>query len=359
MKYMSHLNHEKNKGKELIQKIASVLPVILCFMFLISGCGKDARESEIKELSKKYSVPDEKQLIIWTSHKEEVYLPIIREFEVRTGIWVELRTGGTAELMDKVEAGIENGECDIMFGGGAESYEARKDLFIPYSSSENEKLNQAYLSRENLWTPFTELPIVFVYNPKLVSVTDAPKSWHDLFLNKWKGLIAFADMEVSGTSYTIISTMEQLFSEKPESLIPAFYDQLNGKILESSGDILPSVESGRYLIGITLEETAKKYIEGGHDIAMIYPSDGTCAIPDACAIVKNAPHSYNAGKFIDFIVSQDTQKFAMEEFQRRPVRTDVELMKEYGRIDLMDFDIKKSASEEKEAMGIWREVTKK
>ena len=139
-------------------------------------------------------------------------------------------------------------------------------------------------------------------------------------------------------------------------LIPRFYEQLNGNILESSGDILPSVESGKNLVGITLEETAKKYIDSGHDIAMIYPSDGTSAIPDACAIVKNAPHSYNAGKFIDFIVSLDTQKFAMEEFHRRPVRTDVEYRSEYGRIDLMDFDIRKSAVEEKEAMEIWREV---
>lgn len=347
----------KTKKGKTYKKGISALSLFMVCLILLTGCGKDARESEIEQLSKKYSVPEEKQLVICTSHKEEVYLPIIREFEVRTGIWVEINAGGTAEMMDKIEAGLNEGEYDIMFGGGAESYESRKDLFVPYSSSESMNLNRAYLSQENLWTPFTELPIVFVYNPKLVSVTDAPKSWRDLFLNKWKGLIAFADMEVSGTSYTILSTMEQLFDEEPETLIPRFYEQLNGNILESSGDILPSVESGKNLVGITLEETAKKYIDSGHDIAMIYPSDGTSAIPDACAIVKNAPHSYNAGKFIDFIVSLDTQKFAMEEFHRRPVRTDVEYQSEYGRIDLMDFDIRKSAVEEKEAMEIWREVT--
>lgn len=335
----------------------SVFIAFMSLAFVISGCGRDAREAEIEQLSRKYSVPEDKQLVICTSHKEEVYLPIIREFEVRTGIWVEINAGGTAEMLDKIEDSLSEGKYDIMFGGGAESYESRKELFIPYSSSEDSYLNKSYLSEENLWTPFTELPIVFVYNPKLVSVTDAPKSWRDLFQKKWKGLIAFADMEVSGTSYTILSTMEQLFDEKPEELIPGFYEQLDGKLLDSSGDILPSVESGKYLVGITLEETAKKFIDSGHDIAMIYPSDGTCAIPDACGIVRNAPHSFNAGKFIDFIVSLDTQKFAMEEFHRRPVRTDVELLREYGRIDLMDFDIKKSAKEEKEAMEIWREVT--
>lgn len=36
--------------------------------------------------------------MVYTSHKEEVYWPIIKEFEERTGIWVEVVSGGTNEL---------------------------------------------------------------------------------------------------------------------------------------------------------------------------------------------------------------------------------------------------------------------
>ena len=34
-------------------------------------------------------VSAEKRLTVYTSHKQEVYAPIIKEFEERTGIWVE------------------------------------------------------------------------------------------------------------------------------------------------------------------------------------------------------------------------------------------------------------------------------
>ena len=321
-------------------------------MLLLLSCGKSPRQNEIETISQKYSVPEEGRLIVYTSHKEEVYLPIIQEFENRTGIWVELHAGGTAEMFSKVQEASENGECDIMFGGGVESYEAQKDLFLPYETDQISKLDPVYVDEDNYWTPFTELPIVFVYNKKLVSYSELPTRWSELFDDKWKGRIAFADPNNSGTSYTIISTMEQIFSEDAKSLVPRFYSMLDERVLKSSGDIIPQVSAGNYLIGITLEETARKAIDQGYDIAMIYPEDGTSAVPDGCAMLKNAPHSYNAGKFIDFVVGYDTQKYAMNNFFRRSVRTDLNRSANAG-IHLISFDIKKSAEEEKEVFSLW------
>ncbi len=345
------------KGKNVKKIISIILAVSLTL--LLSACASVNRRKAIEEISEKYKVSDDKQLIVYTSHKEEVYLPIIREFENSTGIWVDIHAGGTAQMMQKAEEAAENGQCDVMFGGGVESYEAHSDLFIPYETGQKSSLDSADISEDGIWTAFTELPIVFIYNNKLVSDSEAPRKWADLFDSKWKGSIAFADMNNSGTSYTIISTMEQLFNEQKESLLPRFYSQLDGKVLSSSGEIIPKVSNGDFLIGITLEETAKKYMDLGYNIAMAHPEDGTSAVPDGCAILKNAPHSYNAGVFIDFVVSYNTQKFIMENFYRRPVRTDIPLNKNYGYIKVLPFDIKKSAFEEDAVFEIWNDLTGK
>lgn len=326
-------------------------------MLLLSSCANSERQKAVEYISEKYTVPSENQLIVYTSHKEEVYLPIIREFENRTGIWVEIHAGGTAEMLEQARLASEKGQCDIMFGGGIESYEASKDLFLPYRALDREKLDSNYVSEGNYYTPFTELPIVFIYNSKLVDTKDAPRTWSDLFNSKWKGKIAFADLWNSGTSYTIVSTMEQLFDEPADSLLPRFYEQLEGRVLGSSGQVIPKVSDGSFLVGITLEETAKKYMNAGYDISMIYPQDGTSAVPDGCAMVKNAPHSYNAGLFIDFVVSADTQNYAMEKFYRRPVRGDIQLQKSYGRIKQIEFDIERSAREEPEVFSLWDQLT--
>ena len=181
-----------------------LLFLVMCLMF--SGCAGNSRQKEIGEISQKYGVSSERQLVVYTSHKEEVYLPIIREFENRTGIWVEVHAGGTNELLAQIKKSAGEGEnaCDIMFGGGVEAYEANRDLFLPYVSGADDNIAEAFRSSDNYWTPFTELPIVLVYNNKLVSEEEAPKSWADLSDARWKGRIAFADPTHSGSSYTIL-----------------------------------------------------------------------------------------------------------------------------------------------------------
>ena len=325
-------------------------------MLLLSACRQTERNALISDISEKYSVPNDKQLIVYTSHKEEVYLPIIREFENRTGIWVEIHAGGTTEMFKQVRTAAEEGACDIMFGGGIESFEAGRDMFLPYEVSDKESLDSNYLSDGNSWTPFTELPLVFIYNNKLVPESEAPATWAELIDSKWRGQIAFADLHSSGTSYTILSTISQMSNKPLKDSMEAFLNNLDGRVLTSSGQIIEQVSDGSFLMGITLEETAKKAIQAGYDISMVYPADGTSAVPDGVAMVKNAPHSYNAGLFIDFVTGYDTQAYAMDEFLRRPIRTDIILPEGYSAIDQIEFDIEKSAAEEEEIFNLWDEI---
>lgn len=77
--------------------------------------------------------PGEAQrLVVYTSHKEEVYTPIIREFEERTGIWVDVVSGGTNELLQRIQQEADAPKADVMFGGGVESLESYQDCFSPY-----------------------------------------------------------------------------------------------------------------------------------------------------------------------------------------------------------------------------------
>ena len=334
-----------------------IISLMVCALLVfVTACGKSEREQQVETLSGEYAVSKENQLIVYTSHKEEVYLPIIREFESRTGIWVDVHAGGTAEMMQAAKDASKDGQCDIMFGGGVESYEASEDYFLPYQTAEEASLDANFIDRDYYWTPFTQLPIVFVYNRNLVNPSSAPRIWEDLFQEGWKGKIAFADMEKSGTSYTIISTMAQLFDEEPEDVLVRFYKQLDGNILSSSGDVITEVSNGNCLIGITLEETALKAIDAGSNIVMVIPNDGTSAVPDGIAMLKNAPHSYNAGKFIDFVVGHDTQSYAMTQFNRRSVRLDVKLTPKFDEITLIDFDIAKSAEDEEKVLDKWRSL---
>lgn len=315
------------------------------------GCtGKIGYETEFAKADQN------KKLVIYTSHKKDVYEPIIREFEERTGIWVQLETGGTTELLERIKKEDGSHACDIMFGGGVESYEVYRDVFEPYRSSQSEMLNDHYLSEKGSWTVFTELPIVLIYNNKLVEKEQAPRGWEDLFEEQWRGRIGFADPRKSGSSCTMLATMIQVLDMGEKETLETFANALAGRMSESSGAVLDEVASGSLLAGITLEETAKKYIEKGADLSIVYPEEGTSAVPDGCAIVKGAPHRDNAVLFLEFIVSQDVQRLAVEKLYRRTVRTDIPQETSEQEEVIADFDLEWAVLHQEEILDQWSEL---
>ena len=136
------------------------LMALLLLTLLLAGCAGQSGQP-----APAYAPGEENRLVIYTSHKEEVYAPIVKEFEERTGIWVQLVTGGTTELLERIAAG--DTDCDLMFGGGVDSLCAYADCFAPYVSPRMEQVAERYAG-DATCTPFSSLPLVLIYNPKLV-----------------------------------------------------------------------------------------------------------------------------------------------------------------------------------------------
>lgn len=321
---------------------------LLCLlaMLLMAGCtGLGAQKTGA------FAPDDKNRLVICTSHKKEVYEPIIREFEQRTGIWVELETGGTTALLSRIAAGEIS--CDLMLGGGIDSLQAYSDCFSEYVSPNAEGVLPAYRSADGSYSPFSALPIVLIYNTKLVRV-NPPTGWESLIDEAWKGKIAFADPEVSGSSYTSLCTMIQAIGGDSGELLKAFSDNLDGRLLADSGDVVSAVADGRCYIGVTLEETALKAIASGYDMAIVYPSEGTSALPDGAAVIDGCEHRENAEMFIDFLLCQDMQEFLQDKLYRRSVcKTDMPAMAE---LELIDYDLEWASGTREELMSRWDEL---
>ena len=106
------------------KQFAALLLAAVC---VLSGCaGKTAGVPPAA------APAEDERLVIYTSHKEEVWRPIVREFEERTGIWVDVVTGGSNELLERIKWEADAPGADVMFGGGVESLEAYSEYFTPY-----------------------------------------------------------------------------------------------------------------------------------------------------------------------------------------------------------------------------------
>lgn len=322
---------------------------LLCAILLLSGCGV-VREQDYAAFAPEKS----KRLNVFTSHKAEVYEPIIREFEQRTGIWVDVTTDGTETLLERIAAGDSG--CDLMLGGGADSLSAFGDYFQSYAGTEEEYIEAKFLDGSDRWSPFSALPVVLVYNPVLVRV-NPPEGWESLLDEAWKGKIALADPRVSGSGYTAVCTLLQALGGRERETLARLIENLDGTLMPDSGDVIGRISEGKSYLGVTLEETALKAIAAGYDIAIVYPKEGTSALPDGAAIVKGCSHPENAALFIDFIQGKDVQSRLAEHFCRRSVRSDVNLPAHMPEnVKLIDYDMEQAGAGKTALLALWTEL---
>ncbi len=326
----------------------NALPLLLAALLaVLTACGAEEPDAAA------CAPPEERRLVIYTSHKEEVYWPIVQEFEERTGIWVDVTAGGTNELLERIREEADSPAADVMFGGGVESLESYRDCFTPYICGAAEDIQERFRSPDGLWTPFSALPVVLVYNTKLVP-EGRITGWGDLLSPELRGRVAFADPAVSGSSFTALVTMLEAVGGEEDETLRRFAENLDGRQLEGSGDVVRSVAGGADLAGVTLEETALKRMAAGDNIALVYPADGSSCVPDGSALIRGAAHGDNARRFLDFTVSREVQRLLEEQFCRRSVRGDTEpSLTPLEDLPLADYDVARASARRDAVLMSW------
>lgn len=317
--------------------------MILSLCVLLTACGSSGAQTD-------YAPEEENRLVIYTSHKEQVYRPLIREFEERTGIWAEVVTGGTNELLERIGREKAAPKADIMFGGGVESLESCRDLFESIRCGALEEVSDSFRKPGDTWVPFSALPVVLVYNTKLVDPASLT-GWENLLQPTFRGRIAFADPTKSGSSFTALVTAVNACGE---DFMQEFAGSLERKLLDSSGEVLGAVADGLCLVGVTLEETALQRIAAGDNIAMVYPGEGTSCVPDGTAVVLGARHRENAVRFLEFTLSREVQQLLDSRFYRRSVLEEIpSTLRPLAQIPLVDYDAQWAASHREETLEEW------
>lgn len=332
------------------KKTLALILSSLVAVSIFSGCS--GKQDEQKPAEQKES----KSLVLYSPNQPELTNKMVNMFKEKTGVEVQVITGGTGELLKRVQSEKDNPQGDIFWAGGAESLEAYKNFFAPYKSKEAGNIPEEYQAKDNSWGGFAALPMVIVYNKKMVPADKVPKGWNDLLKPEWKGKISFTDPNKSGSSYTQMITMFHAMGGW--DFVQKFAAQLDGKVESSSTHVVKKVSDGELPIGITLEDNAYRYMVNGSDVAIVYPEEGTSAVPDGMAIIKGAKNKANAQKFVDFLQSKEAQEIVVKDLMRRSVRKDVESpkdLKPLKDIKMVNYDFDMAANKKNENLNKWKE----
>ena len=293
-------------------------------------------------------------VVVYSPHEADPLNAGVNLFmEKYPNVKVEVVAAGTGELCNRIAAESANPIADVMWGGGADSLAAFKDYFEPYVCANDEFIGEAYKDPDDKWIGESPLPLVIFFNKDMIQKDGltTPETWEDLTKPEWKGKIAYCLPSKSGSAFTQLCTMILSHGGKETKtgweFIKKLYDNLDGKIVDSSGKCHKMVADGEFYVGLTLEKSAVQYKDDS-SVGFVYPQDGTSAVPDGVALVKGAPNEENAKLFIDFVTSKECQTEQSQNWGRRPVRSDMEVGEGMAKLEdlvLVDYDFDWAANE--------------
>ncbi len=328
----------KTKKRVLTIPLSGVLLIALFLLIKLPGL------SLLKQKQ-----PEEHTLKIYSPLNERIIIPIIKEFQESTGILVEYTSAGTLDLLNALEEKGDRYLMDIMWGGSKDYLNIYKDLFEPVYFGADYTLG------------YNLLPIVLIYNKKLVSEDEVCRRWSEILDPKWEGRLALADPEGSGSAYIALSFLLEMDMKEDHNWKDAakLLHNVEGKMLAKSSEVYEGVAAGDFAIGITMEEAAINFIHQGKDIEIIYLEEGTPVINDSIALMKDAKNKENAKIFIDFVLSRKVQAYMVDRFYLRSVRKDVKVPDGLSSMDKLNiFDTSNLSTFDKKELILkkWRQM---
>ena len=225
------------------------------------------------------------------------------------GIKVEAHRTGSQRVLQRVmqelQANIKNADIVHTSDAGHFVLLKEKNLLMKYTPAGVEKFPSGFKDKDGYYYGLRASLSAIAFNPKVISPTEAPKTWKDLLDPKWRGKLVTAHPNYSGIIAThILALVDQYGWDYFKQLA-----QNKLMLVQSANDPAQVVASGERPIAVNGAEyffyqTQKK----GNPIQIVYPKEGVPLIVSPTAITSFAPHPNAAKLFTDFTFTKEVQQ---------------------------------------------------
>tara|TARA_B110000503_G_scaffold41152_1_gene67710 strand:- start:388 stop:1389 length:1002 start_codon:yes stop_codon:yes gene_type:complete len=279
----------------------------------VSGCSAEA------------ALSDKSSITVYAGRSEELIQPMVDQFTLETGIEVEVRYAGSAELAAQLLEEGQNSPADIFFAqdAGALGAVAKAGLLTKLPDEILGLVPPQYSAADGSWVGVSGRVRTFVYNSD--KVANVPSSVFDLAEPEWKGRIAIAPTNASFQAF--VTAMRVLHGEeKTLEWLRAMKN--NAVIYEKNSAILEAVESkivdaglinhyywfamGREIGFDKLTSRLGRF--EARDVGNLINAAGVGIVSDSNA----------ARSFVEYLLSQTGQQYFVDQTSEYPLISGIE-----------------------------------
>jgi iron(III) transport system substrate-binding protein len=298
-------------------------------------------------------------LTVYCSVQEEWCQLMVNEFQKATGISVAMTRKSSGETYAQVKAESANPQGDIWWGGTGDPHlqAAEEDLTVAYESTMMSELRDWAVSQHKTANGKTVGiylgALGFGYNTDLLKERGAPEPacWADLAKPEYEGEVQIANPNSSGTAYTFVATLVQLWGEDEAFEFLKAMDKNVNQYTKSGAAPAQATARGETMIGIAFQhDLVTPVITSQAPMVAVSPCEGTGFEIGSMSIIKGARNMDNAKKWYDWALSADAQKLAAQaNSYQLPSNSNAPLPEgapDVATIKLIDYDFAKYGSSE-------------
>jgi len=218
---------------------------------------------------------------------------------------------GSGSIIARILAERESPQADIIFDMPATGLITlvEEGLVEPYAPANLADLDPRLVDDKNPpdWFAFSGYATLICYNyiEGEKKGIPAPKTWEDLADPIYKGEITYANPTASGTGMMFVAGMLGMLGEEEGwAYLDALHDNIAFYTL-SGRKPCTLAGGGEYVVGITLESSVIREINGGAPVEPIVPAEGMFWEIAATAMVKSTQHPEAARTFLDWASSRE------------------------------------------------------
>lgn len=266
---------------------------------------------------------DEQTLTVYSGRSETLVQPVIDQFTDATGIAVEVKYGGTAELAATLLEEGDRTPADVFYAQDPGGIGSAEPLLSELDSATLARVPEWARSPDGLWAGVSGRARVLVYNPERVSESELPDTLEGLTDPKWRGRLGWAP--TNGSFLTMVTGMRAVWGEERtrawiEGMVAnetAVYPKNTPQVAAAAaGEIDIGLVNHYYLYRFVAEEgedfAARNYhLPGG--------GPGSLVMVSGVGILEASDNKELAQQFVNFLLSTVAQQYFASQTYEYPL----------------------------------------
>ena len=242
-----------------------------------------------------------------------------QNFKIDTGVDVAVVRKSTGETLAQIRAEVGNPKVDVWWGGTGDPHliAANEGLTVASGVDTSGLLGWA----QNM-ADMTEGKAIgihvgllgVIYNNDVLKEKNipAPACWRDLAKPEYKGEIQVANPQSSGTAYTQLATLVQLFGEDEGFKLLAEIGANVNQYTKSGSAPGKATARGENSVAIGFMHDMVNLKKQGFPVTIVSPCEGTGYEVGAVSVINGTKNMDAAKKWVEYVISAEAQSRAVE-----------------------------------------------